>query len=48
MNEVITLGHGNGGRFMRELIRDVFLRHHGDLLTAAWWRHAQQSMITGA
>lgn len=27
MNEVITLGHGNGGRFMRELIRDVFLRH---------------------
>ncbi len=29
-------------------LRDVFLRHHGDLLTAAWWRHAQQSLITGA
>jgi len=27
MNEVVTLAHGNGGRFMRELIRDVFLRH---------------------
>jgi hydrogenase expression/formation protein HypE len=27
MNEVITLAHGNGGRFMRELIRDVFARH---------------------
>lgn len=23
----ITLAHGNGGRFMRELIRDVFARH---------------------
>jgi isocitrate dehydrogenase kinase/phosphatase len=28
-------------------LRDVFLRHHGDLLTAAWWRHAQQSLING-
>jgi hydrogenase expression/formation protein HypE len=27
MSEVITLAHGNGGRFMRELIRDVFARH---------------------
>ncbi len=25
----ITLAHGNGGRFMRELIRDVFVRHFG-------------------
>jgi len=24
---MITLAHGNGGRFMRELIRDVFFRH---------------------
>jgi hydrogenase expression/formation protein HypE len=29
----ITLAHGNGGRFMRELIEDVFARHlaHADL-----------------
>jgi hydrogenase expression/formation protein HypE len=26
---VITLAHGNGGRYMRELIRDVFARHFG-------------------
>jgi isocitrate dehydrogenase kinase/phosphatase len=25
-------------------LRDVFLRHHGDLLTAAWWRNAQQAL----
>lgn len=25
----ITLAHGNGGRFMRELIEDVFVRHLG-------------------
>jgi hydrogenase expression/formation protein HypE len=25
----ITLAHGNGGRFMRELVRDVFARHFG-------------------
>ena len=23
----ITLAHGNGGRFMRELIDDIFARH---------------------
>ena len=23
----ITLAHGNGGRYMRELIREVFARH---------------------
>jgi hydrogenase expression/formation protein HypE len=27
----ITLAHGNGGRFMRELVRDVFARHFGNL-----------------
>jgi hydrogenase expression/formation protein HypE len=27
LNDRITLAHGNGGRFMRELIRDVFARH---------------------
>jgi hydrogenase expression/formation protein HypE len=27
---VITLAHGNGGRFMRELIRDIFLPHFGN------------------
>ncbi len=26
---MITLAHGNGGRYMRELIRDVFARHFG-------------------
>lgn len=26
---LITLAHGNGGRFMRELIEDVFARHFG-------------------
>ncbi len=26
----ITLAHGNGGRFMRELVRDVFVRHFGN------------------
>ncbi|NNC77365.1 MAG: hydrogenase expression/formation protein HypE [Woeseiaceae bacterium] len=26
----ITLAHGNGGRFMRELIEDVFARHLGE------------------
>ena len=30
MNDLITLAHGNGGRFMRELIRDVFARHLGN------------------
>lgn len=28
----ITLAHGNGGRFMRELIEDVFARHLGNPL----------------
>jgi len=28
----ITLAHGNGGRFMRELVRDVFVRHFGNLV----------------
>jgi hydrogenase expression/formation protein HypE len=27
MSEVVALAHGNGGRLMRELIRDVFARH---------------------
>jgi hydrogenase expression/formation protein HypE len=27
VSERITLAHGNGGRFMRELVRDVFARH---------------------
>jgi len=27
VSEVVTLAHGNGGRLMRALIRDVFLRH---------------------
>jgi len=31
---LITLGHGNGGRLMRELIRDVFARHFGGLDSA--------------
>jgi hydrogenase expression/formation protein HypE len=26
---MITLAHGNGGRFMRELIRDIFAKHFG-------------------
>jgi hydrogenase expression/formation protein HypE len=26
----ITLAHGNGGRFMRDLVRDVFARHFGN------------------
>jgi hydrogenase expression/formation protein HypE len=30
MSRVVTLAHGNGGRFMRELIRDVFARHLGN------------------
>jgi isocitrate dehydrogenase kinase/phosphatase len=25
-------------------LREVFLRHHVDLLTAAWWRGAQQAL----
>jgi len=29
--EHITLAHGNGGRFMRELVRDVFARHFGGI-----------------
>ncbi len=29
-DERITLAHGNGGRFMRELIEEVFARHLGD------------------
>lgn len=29
-NRWITLAHGNGGRFMRELIDDVFARHLGN------------------
>jgi hydrogenase expression/formation protein HypE len=32
---VITLAHGNGGRRMRELIRDVFVRHFNGLDSAA-------------
>jgi isocitrate dehydrogenase kinase/phosphatase len=27
-----------------QALREVFLRHHGDLLTAAWWRAAQQAL----
>jgi hydrogenase expression/formation protein HypE len=27
---VVTLAHGNGGRFMRELVHDVFARHFGN------------------
>jgi len=27
-------------------LREVFLRHHGELLTAAWWRGAQQQLAT--
>lgn len=30
MSDLITLAHGNGGRFMRELIRDVIARHFGN------------------
>jgi len=30
MDSHITLAHGNGGRFMRELIAEVFLRHLGN------------------
>jgi hydrogenase expression/formation protein HypE len=33
--ERITLAHGNGGRFMRELVRDVFARHFGAELDAS-------------
>ncbi len=29
-DDYITLAHGNGGRFMRELIEEVFARHLGD------------------
>jgi isocitrate dehydrogenase kinase/phosphatase len=25
-------------------LREIFLRHHGELLTAAWWRNAQQQL----
>jgi hydrogenase expression/formation protein HypE len=32
MTDRITLAHGNGGRFMRELVRDVFARHFGNPL----------------
>ena len=29
-DDFITLAHGNGGRFMRDLIDDLFARHlHG-------------------
>jgi hydrogenase expression/formation protein HypE len=31
----VTLAHGNGGRFMRELIRDVFARHFDGLDASA-------------
>jgi len=31
---VITLAHGNGGRLMRELIRDVFAKHFSADTTA--------------
>ncbi len=30
MDDLISLAHGNGGRFMRELISDVFARHLGN------------------
>ena len=30
MDSHIGLAHGNGGRFMRELIAEVFLRHLGN------------------
>ena len=30
MDSHIALAHGNGGRFMRELITEVFLRHLGN------------------
>jgi hydrogenase expression/formation protein HypE len=30
MSDLITLAHGNGGRFMRELVRDLFARHLGN------------------
>jgi hydrogenase expression/formation protein HypE len=33
--EAITLAHGNGGRLMRELVRDVFARHFGGGLDTA-------------
>ena len=26
-------------------LREVFVRHHGELLTAAWWRGAQQALV---
>jgi hydrogenase expression/formation protein HypE len=32
---VITLAHGNGGRLMRELIRDVFAKHFGAIDSSA-------------
>lgn len=32
---MITLAHGNGGRLMRELIRDVFAKHFGPIETAS-------------
>jgi len=28
---MITLAHGNGGRYMRELIRDIFAKHFGGI-----------------
>jgi hydrogenase expression/formation protein HypE len=31
---MITLAHGNGGRYMRELIRDIFAKHFGAIDTA--------------
>jgi len=31
MTEKILLGHGSGGRMTRELVRDVFCRHLGDI-----------------
>jgi hydrogenase expression/formation protein HypE len=32
---MITLAHGNGGRFMRELIRDIFAAHFGAIDSTA-------------
>jgi isocitrate dehydrogenase kinase/phosphatase len=28
-------------------LRDVFIRHHGELLTAAWWRERREAMLRG-
>jgi hydrogenase expression/formation protein HypE len=32
---MITLAHGNGGRYMRELIRDIFAKHFGAIDSTA-------------